>query len=306
VIGDRARITKQRNAQEKAALSALDEAIDPPIKEIRKPLTGALTGLSSEARLKGWCEKLYKSGSVPAPMRKWAQGQYAQIWTKHLASHFMDVCKEAESWMDLSGETSVAEELEEERGKEFPILMEATNSVAWRLARREALDREVAQSEAVELLILMAGMSREGVTQVVAAQASQEKLRKSLKYRSPYMINLQKAGIRRSVKEHVGKLLARRAYKTAEYEMARGHALAKRLAVVQAMKVGLITEVERIWVTEEDEEVCTKCAPLHRKAMAAKSWKTLYNSWAPQVNTPPAHINCRCVEIYKIISQAAA
>jgi Phage Mu protein F like protein len=113
---------------------------------------------------------------------------------------------------------------------------------------------------------------------------------------------MQKAAIRRSEQRHIDALIKRRAFKTAEYELARANNRAKRLSVADALRTGIAREVEKEWVTEEDEKVCPTCRPLHGRTMRARSVGALMRAWEKGISSPPAHINCRCVETYRVVT----
>jgi Phage Mu protein F like protein len=290
-----------RTPEQKEALRHLDQTIDPQIKILRRPVEAYLRGLRADPLLRDYAERLWVSGSVPQELRLWSERTYTDLWHRYLSGPVRDVARDAETRIGIG--VNIAPQIEAERRAEFPVFMSASQATAWRIARREAKDRGIENSEGVELMIALAGLSRDGVLTVIASQAQQEEFNKSLEISSEHLRMMQKVNLRRGVLRHIGKLLARRATKTAEFEMAQAYNKAKRLAVVQGMKIGLVKEVERTWITALDDKVCNICEPLHGRTIKASSWRTLYNAWDREkgIQTPPAHIKCRCTEIYRTV-----
>ena len=92
---------------------------------------------------------------------------------------------------------------------------------------------------------------------------------------------------------------------SAEHELARAYNNGKRLAHRKALDLGLVSEVEREWVTKRDEQVCPICSPLDGRTLRARVGSSLYNAFAKGIANPPAHIRCRCTVIYQVVRTVA-
>lgn len=292
-------LAKSRTPDQGRALRSLDDAIDSRLPSLSRSLAGALR----EFRLSPYLtdellRDLWRTGSVPRDLDLLSLSAYERAW-EILSPSVAGAQLEAERWMGLQIGAS-APDLSE-RGDTLPKLLQASQARAWRVGRRVAREVDLPEEDAIGVLRAIAGLNQEGVVALVKGQAQRVAKMNPAGFASPHFRETMAKRVRASVLRHADELLRRRAYITAEYELARGYNQAKRLAVVQALKVGLIQEVVREWVTQRDEDVCEICRPLHGKTMRARSSSTLYNVWDKErgIYIPPAHMKCRCTEMYR-------
>lgn len=302
VVGKQAKVlplAKSRTDEQGAALAQLDAAIDTRLPTTASGLAKGMRAMRADAFLTDeLVGALWDTGSVSRDLRQWAERQYGGLWDRFLATPIKGAQIDAER--DLGLEIGASNEDFTERSRDLPRVLAASQATAWRIARAEAVDLGFAREDGLEILRAVSGMNRDGVIRVVRGQGQRvAKLRPSEEW-APRVKDSMAKKVRASVLRHVDELLRRRAHLTAEYELARGYNAAQRLAVIQAMKIGLVTEVTREWVTQRDEDVCPVCAPLHGRTQTARAARTLYTGWAKGLPHPPAHIRCRCTEIYRV------
>ena len=130
-----------------------------------------------------------------------------------------------------------------------------------------AREAELPEEDTRELLFLATGLSKQDAGYLARQQVT---IVKSTEESLPPVAKR----IRASVQRRSFDLLQRRGVKTAEYELTKGYNDGKRLAHVQALKVGLADEVRATFVTARDEDVCPICSPLHNKSRVARSAST--------------------------------
>jgi hypothetical protein len=153
--------------EERQSLKALGDSIDPKIRQIRRPVAAFLGGMRHDRRIEPLVETLWRAGGVPTLLQRWSEMAYAELWDRLLASAVMDAARDGENVYPWG--TNVAAQVELERRREFPILMAASQATAWRLARREARARGIPRDDAIELLLAITGLGRDGLVAVVAA-----------------------------------------------------------------------------------------------------------------------------------------
>ena len=66
----------------------------------------------------------------------------------------------------------------------------------------------------------------------------------------------------------------------------------------------LLPDVEKKWLTSEDERVCSVCGPLNRTHKDVRGDDTMFTSGGRSVEVPPIHPSCRCTVIYVVDTDA--
>lgn len=93
-----------------------------------------------------------------------------------------------------------------------------------------------------------------------------------------------------------------RAYTIARSELATAYNAGSYEGTKQAQAVGYLGEVEKVWLTAEDERTCSYCNALEGKRVAMDGeFPGISGSWSTRLH-PPAHPSCRCCVAYEEIS----
>lgn len=285
-----AAIRKVRTPEQLAALAALDFAIDDAKPATTQQLMRAFRGLRDV--FTGAEVDAFSADSYAI-----VEAHYRGAWSKSIEPAVSRSVEMAVAEFELPGLGGIVAEYGAVRGAEWPVLMARGQVAAWSEVSSVSSEASLPDDDTRELLFLATGLSRQDAGYLARQQAA---IVKSTEDSLP----LVRKRIRASVQRRAWDKLAKRAEKTAEYELAKGYNDGKRLAHVQALKVGLAKEIRATWVTARDEDVCIMCRPLHNKGRVARSPSTLYNRWSDAVLSLPAHINCRCTIIYKVVAAA--
>ena len=97
-----------------------------------------------------------------------------------------------------------------------------------------------------------------------------------------------------------------RGYNIARTELAFAYSKGAHEGTKQAQEAGYMGEVEKVWVTAEDERTCSTCSALEGKVVAMDDdfdFSTKLEARHPGIRrTPPAHPGCRCAVMYREVS----
>ena len=97
-----------------------------------------------------------------------------------------------------------------------------------------------------------------------------------------------------------------RGYNIARTELAFAYSKGAHEGTKQAQEAGYMGEVEKVWVTAEDERTCPTCSALEGKVVAMDGdfdFNTKLEARHPGIRrTPPAHPGCRCAVMYREVS----
>ena len=285
-----------RTPTERAALEDLTRVVEgltpTAAKELRAGFSSRGADLSDDA-----LSKLFFTGKVPKDLRAGFERFYASVWTESMGHHVGDAASGGRDYAGVAGDDpEVRGAYLDERSEEWIALMAATQAAALREARTVCLEYKVEEADALEVLRTSAGLAPRDAGAVARQQAD------AVSKRRDFRPGVFEKALKPAVARRVAGLLRRRAFLTADYELTRAYNGGKRLAHARALKLGLVTEVKRRWVTELDEDVCEVCGPLHGKELLARKAGSLYNLFdrARKIYDAPAHMRCRCTVVYEV------
>ena len=287
-----------RTKPERAALEDLTRVVDglapTAAKELRAGFSSRGEDLTDDA-----LSSILQTGNVPKDLRASFQRFYASVWTEGLGHHTGDAASAGRDYAGVAGDDpEVRSAYLDERGEEWTALMAAAQADALKEARVVCLEYRVEEADALEVLKTSAGLAPRDAGAVARQQAD------AVSKRRDFRPGVFEKALKPAVARRVTDLLKRRAFLTADYELTRAYNGGKRLAHAQALKLGLVTEVNRRWVTELDEDVCEICGPLHGKELLARKAGSLYNLFdrVRKIYDAPAHMRCRCTVIYEVVT----
>lgn len=138
----------------------------------------------------------------------------------------------------------------EERLGEWAATVVSGQAAALKEARAVCRRREITPADTADVLVAVAGLSARDAASVANQQAE------LAKHRDRFSAASIGKNLRPAVARRINGLLDRRAYLTADFELARAYNGGKRLAHVRALRIGLVSSVTRRWVTQLDGDVC--------------------------------------------------
>lgn len=96
-----------------------------------------------------------------------------------------------------------------------------------------------------------------------------------------------------------------RANRIARTELATAFNQAQLGTIKQGIEDGdLLPDVQKKWVTAEDERVCPICRPLNRTHKDVEGDDTTFTSGKFSADAPPIHPSCRCTIVYVLDTDA--
>lgn len=89
-----------------------------------------------------------------------------------------------------------------------------------------------------------------------------------------------------------------RAFTLARTELCSAYSYGAHEGTKQAQAAGYLGEVEKVWVTAEDERTCSWCGALEGKQVGMdEEFDGISKTWSTRLH-PPAHPGCRCAVLH--------
>jgi SPP1 gp7 family putative phage head morphogenesis protein len=105
----------------------------------------------------------------------------------------------------------------------------------------------------------------------------------------------------KAAQSYAASLKRKRSERIARTEIAMAYNNGARMAVEDAVSSGAITDtVLKRWYAQEDERTCPWCGELDGQAVGIDQTFPAVTEAMPNVYTPPAHPNCRCIVLYEL------
>lgn len=280
-----------RSQVERDAISNLNNTLDKFLPSFMKALQTELLDqrdrVSKQKNLRDALGAILEGRALPNALSKWLEPTYSTFYDTKVGDYLLDAARAGEDFTELGmADSGVPVEYVEERKLEWIQLMVSAQLKAYAEVRDVWKESRASKEDGIDLMVLATGLAPLNAVYLARQHAATiEKIRKQLAPR--YL-------------KRANELLRLRAFRTAEYELAKSYNDAKRLAHIKALRSGLAKQVIKRWVTAKDDDVCKVCAPLHGREVKAKSAATMYNAFdrVLKIVNPPAHIKCRCTVIY--------